>query len=320
MGSGWPILALSPGRAQLFDRDRVLEYTGSIGAPEREALLEQCDAAFFAPGSVRPAQREESGEGLYWDPPGRELREFLSFCRASAVNAGGLRCATREAFPLPLEALRLGGEWSTAFPIARMHARDASLGLAAVTPDAPGPPRKLVWFNPAGKPELPVARAEAEAVFEILEQSPGPARFIARGLSDHEWYELYDSHDVVFYYGHGQSVAGHPAILTRNGRAPFFAPLADEPESSESADRRCLVFAACLSGGAQVVFRNQSGAVVYPLCRLADRSSEYLPDFCRAFAQGASVPAALLAAARADAARGDLRRFLFRLQGVGRFC
>ncbi|MCR9144337.1 MAG: hypothetical protein NXI24_18970 [bacterium] len=322
----WPILSFHPGRAQFFDRDCALEYSGSLAAPERGTLLEQCDAAFAdAKTAADPDRREDIAGRLHWDPADRELREFLSLVRERARQAGGLRLVSREALQLPAEALRLGGEWSTSFPIVRMHARDAGLGFgdayAHASSEEPGgrrPYRKLVWFNPAGEPELPAARSEAQAVFDQLEQAPGPTRFIARSLSDHEWYELYDSHDLVFYFGHGETVAGHPAILTKNGRAPFFAPPGFGASGANGAGRRCLVFAACLRGGEQLLFRNQAGAIVYPVCRLADRPAEFLLDFCRALAKGgASIPEAMLAACQADAASGDIRRFLFRLQGAG---
>ena len=238
------------------------------------------------------------------------------------MRAGGLRVHVRS--PLPLEALRCGGDWAASFPIVRMQAIDAGVANFAGTiqstsyggeGEIAGSPelRKLVWFNPAGEPTLPCARTEAEKIFEILERAPGPTRFLARALNDHEWYELYDSHDVIFYYGHGLTVGGHPAILSRNGRAPFFAPVAANPERAAG---RLLVFAACLSGG-QTSFRNHTGAVVYPTCRLADRPSDFLIEFCEAWRSGLRIPAAFAAAARRDEAAGDMRRFVFRLQGAG---
>lgn len=319
--ASWPILQLGPGRAQFFDQDLVLEYSGPISAPAREPLLEACEAALIS----APARSIKKYPGLYWNPADEGLREFLSNCRQRIGLAGGLRCFSREA--LPVEALRCGGDWSAAFPMFRMHPIDAGLESRPVLaesaspvpenspPEDGGSLRKLVWFNPAGEPELPAARAEAEAVFAMLEQAPGPSRFVARELTDHEWYELYDSHDVVFYYGHGQSVGGHPAILTRNGRAPFFAPV-PAAVGPEVSTRRCLVFAACLAGGGEVVFRNRNGAVIYPICRLADRPSRFLLDFCQAFLSEKSIPDAMFAASRLDAIGGDMRRFVFRLQGA----
>ena len=47
------------------------------------------------------------------------------------------------------------------------------------------------------------------------------------------------------------------------------------------------------SGGERSLFRNQSGAVLYPVCRLADRPSEFLTDFCRSFLQDRDAPAAV---------------------------
>ena len=328
--ASWPILAFGPGRAQLFEADGVLDYAGPIAYSPRESLLEELDASIAEALGTSDRNLADHLKRIFWEPADRELRDFLRVCGQRGRAAGGLRVASRETHSPPVESLALDGEWSRDFPILRMHAQDA--GLAAAVPgtsavDAGGSGadvsqrapserralRKLVWFNPAGEPPLPAARREAETVFEIMQEFEGHARFVGRALSDHEWYELYDSHDLVF---HGQSVAGHPVIDTKNGRAPFFAPTG---AGASNTGGRCLVFAACLTGGEQTYFRNQSGAILYPVCRLADRPSAFLTDFCRKLLTGRAASLAVHAAARADAERGDVRRFLFRLQGAGDF-
>ncbi len=344
--ASWPILAFGPGRAQLFEADRVLEYAGPIGFTPRESLLEELDASITERSTesmeVSRGSRPQVADRLkriFWEPADRELRDFLRACGQRARAMGGLRLVSRESYSPPVESLAVDGEWSRDFPILRMHAQDASLAATSseasrnISLEAAGAGgsaedessewpqkrralRKLVWFNPAGEVALPAARREAEAIFAIMQEYDGPARFVGRTLGDHEWYELYDSHDLVFYYGHGQSVAGHPVIDTKNGRAPFFAPTGAGPSNNSG---RCLVFAACLAGGEQTYFRNQSGAILYPVCRLADRPSAFLADFSRSLLAGRPAPLAVHAAARADADRGDVRRFIFRLQGAGDF-
>ena len=311
----WPVLEAAPGRSVLVGAgpvfDTALEFTGALSGPlpagrDLEQLLTDSEADLARGRTIDP-------QPFLWQPASHAAQQFLEICHAEALRAGGLYVYDRQG--LAIECLHTGGDWAASFPLVRMQARDASVARPVGSPSGPATTQEtnvLVFYNPAGEPALPEARREAERLVNCFSEKQINVHYVARTLLDHEWYELYLAHQVVFYFGHGHNVSGHPAIETRDGLAPFFAPIETGGESDG-----LLVFAACLQGGATLRFRNQGGAILYPICRLADRPSGYVLDFAQALLEGETIPTARWRAARQDAAAGDLRRYVFRLQGHG---
>ncbi len=266
-----------------------------------------------------PPLSKEDFRKLTWRP-GSESAAFLRLVHRRALGAGGLRFSGLEN--PPLESLRLHGaegeDWAAAFPIVRMNERSH---LTDEEHDFRSPVRRriLIYVNPAGEPALPEAAREGQEILALLEAAgPGlEVRYIARNLSEHEWFEAVADADVVLYFGHGRNIGGYPAIPlgargTVDGYAPFFpGTVLGGPEPS------LFVFAACLPDAGELSFDRQ-GTFVYPVCRIADRPSRFVRDFCEQLFVGESAGSPALAfhtACRRDREHGDIRRFLFRLQG-----
>lgn len=216
------------------------------------------------------------------------------------MGAGGLRVFTDLASP-PVEALPadLHGErsWSELFPVVRVG---RTAGPAKHVEDSS---EVLIYCNPAGD-ALPEARKEAEL---LLSRYSGRAQAFFRTLNKEELEDAVRSSSLVFYSGHARLIEGHVAIPGKSGWMPLISRAAG-PLSSKA-----FVLNACLEDGAR--FAGPGGLFIHPIARIADRPTAFLFDLLDAWKTRAEVSEAFHHACREDARRGDIRRFVYRMQG-----
>lgn len=300
---GPPLLALAPGFRALYAGGQVFEYDGALAAPDADyrKLLESAEYE-------RARQRPADSDALAWRPAGEALRQFLRECEVRADAAGQLLIHSRLDPPAPLEALRLdGGDWASRFGVVRIAARRAELLTPARARPAGQKPRLLVYWNPAGGDPLPAARREAEEAAALFE-SKADVRFVARSLSPGELDEAVAAADCLCYYGHGQSAAGQPLAPAGRDWTPLISAAA-----VASGPLDWVAYQACHVGEEPLRPRG-ARAVLYPACRIADRTTAYNRTLLTALADDMPLWQAARAAARADATEGDVRRFMFRVQ------
>lgn len=303
----------SGAQTLLYDRSGVTVLPAALGAPAGRVRTLEALEADLARG------RAVSTETLRWRPESPERIAFLADVRAAAREGQGLRFHGYIGEDAPLEACAPGDEddWTTEFPILRLSQRPAGAGLYAGrrrgdvleprSPDPDGRPANsaavLIYSNPLGD-ELPGAREEAERARELF--AGAGTHFIGRPLGETEWRHAFESARLILYFGHGKNVSGLPAIPGPEDWLPFV------PAGSPGG--RMIFFNACLDGGSGGL-RTPGHFCIHPICRIADRPAPFASVLLRAWRDLGDPARAFVAAARADRDAGDLRRFVFRMQG-----
>ncbi|MBE7438275.1 MAG: hypothetical protein HS115_07440 [Spirochaetales bacterium] len=260
----------------------MLHYPDLVAGESRQSSLEQAEERLA---------RGRHPEDLSWQPVSVNLRGYLRDCISVASSSSRLLVNLRPPLDLPLESFGTP-PLSVTLPVVRLTPQKRNFLKEEGT-------RVLVFCNPAAdlKEHLP----EAEA---ISGNFPG-CTFLHRQLRAEEWWELARSHDVIFYLGHGRLVEGLPVI---SGREGLFSLL---PRTLNN--RKLIVFGACLEGKGQWQVTNCS--FLGPICRIADRKSDFLSDFSRALSRGQPVDRAYLHACQLSMGKGDARHHIFRLHG-----
>ena len=316
----WPHLFLLGNRA-LYTRggeslriDRPLTpppaYTGRL--EEAEALL-----------AIRtdPEARRSLNQKLLWQDPDPVARQFLEFCYTRAVENGGIYLHPYLGQDLPLEALARAARDERPILVLRVRENEFIPGqpeepeFATLPGGSERKIRALVYYNPLAEPALPMAETQALQIHAELAEVC-EARYIARGLRAAELEENYLEADIIYYYGHGREVQGHPVIPAPGG----WIPLLEQNYAPERYHSKILIFGACLDGAADRLGLPQflAGVALYPVCRIADRNAGFLENMTRAWRQGNSLITAYRRALEADSDRSDIRRFIFNLQGENR--
>lgn len=231
----------------------------------------------------------------FWKVPAG-CESFFSEVRRRAERAGGLRVYSPGASP-PVEAIALeASSWAELFPIVRV-------GRPVEQPGSAPADGVFIYCNPQGE-ELPQARREAE---QMLERFSGRAQAFFRTLNREEIDELIGASALIFYFGHARLIEGHTAIPGQTGWMPLIS------RAAGSLCGKAFVLAACLEDGAR--FAAPGGLFIHPVSRLADRPSRFLPDLLDAWKAPADLAAAWLRACSLDSECGDIRRFVYRMQG-----
>lgn len=311
----WPVLSLLGGSSVLLTGGEARLFSNPIIVSEsRSALLESGEFDLARGRAIDLA-------ALFWKPSSLQARHFLEFCLQSARQMGGIRIHSLFGMDLPLEALEREDERDESSPIFLRLQEMIFQGPAFPAPLAPGPvdeeSRKpesgrrniFVYFNPAGDRPLPQARSDSEEMVNLL-LSSGDVNYTARSLSEGELHEKIDRAEIVFYFGHGKTIEGFPAIPSPEGWIPFSTRPAGEIES-----RKIFIFAACLEERALPAYF-PPGCAVYPCCRIADRKSDFVADLIGAWIEGYSFLGAFQRARILDKRKKDIRRFVFRIQGL----
>lgn len=285
--NAWPILQFDPGSTSFLVNGECIRIPVSATFPvSRFAALEQAERDLALGRRIDP-------DSLLWNPP-ELLQELLTFAFECANMSGGLRVSSSVGCP-PIEAVLTDNcVWCETFPILHLSNLESLDGFRTVHR---GDLHTLVYFNPAGEP-LPIARKEAEQFCREGENVRG----IFRTLSEEELAAEIRSAARIIYLGHAKSVAGRPAIPGPEG----FIPLIPR-EAGPVATRRFLLL-ACLEAAEQLIV--PGGRFIRPLCRIADRQSDFTLKL-----MSDSGPAGFLAACQSDANAGDVRRFIYRQQG-----
>ena len=305
----WPLLSLLGSRAVLYPpRGAPLQYEAApAGQENRGRILEEIELDLARGKNPDPTR-------VYWSVPEKNLRRFLETCRRLGWEAGGLRQHALFGADLPLEALARSSEEKKELMVLRLREQsfgDQGAGEPEEESSSVGrPPRVFIYFNPLGDPPLPHAREESSLAYDLF-QERAETRYLGRPLSGEELNEHYSWADIILYFGHGKQVGGLPAIPGAQG----FFPFPDLGGGPADYPGKIAIFAACLEKEAPPP-AFAAGAALYPACRIADRASPFLGDLFRSWAGGRDLMGAFRVASESDAARGDIRRFIFRLQGM----
>ncbi|MBL8018943.1 MAG: hypothetical protein JNM27_04680 [Leptospirales bacterium] len=286
--NSWPILQFEPGGTSFLVNGECIRIPISATfPPSRFLALEQAER------DLALGRHLDNADSLLWNPPER-LRELLAFAFECANASGGLRVSSRVGCP-PIEAISTANRvWCETFPILHL----SNLGsLDGFRPAERADLHTLVYFNPAGEP-LPIARKEAEQFCREGENVRG----IFRTISEEELAAEIRSADRIIYLGHAKCVAGRPAVPGPEGFIPFV------PREAGPVATRSFLLLACLEAAEQLII--PGGRFIRPVCRIADRRSEFPLKL-----MADSGPAGFLAACQNDALAGDVRRFIYRLQG-----
>ncbi len=232
----------------------------------------------------------------FWKVPAG-CESFFAQVRHCAERSGGLRVYCNGASP-PVEALaQEARSWAELFPIVRVGRPVEQIPAAGRTDGV------LIYCNPQGE-DLPRARAEAE---ETLARFSGRAQAFFRTLGREELDEQIAASCMIFYFGHAKLIEGHTAIPGQTGWMPLIS------RAAGSLSCRTFVLSACLEDGAR--FAGPGGLFIHPVSRVADRPSRFLADLLDGWTAPAELSAAWLRACRLDSERGDIRRFIYRMQG-----
>ena len=307
----WPLLSLLGSRAVLYESGQALTHRfAPLNFQDRIKLLEDGEERLARGKPVTPDE-------FHWHPGDAGLARFLTHCRERALATGGLRLHALLGDDIPLEALpaskdgNAGAQGDPAIIRLTEIAFEKYLGHPAAPAPAigetPDPPRVLIYFNPHEEPELPAAREESRVLAEKLDGRCDD-RYIARALDETEWRGHLEWADVVFYFGHGRNISGAPAIPSPSGWMPF-------GPAGVALARKAFFFSACYRGPAAGT-RVPGGCALFPLCRLADRPAPFLGDLVDNWLSGAELWRAYRHAVEQDARVGDMRRFVFQLQGL----
>jgi hypothetical protein len=282
----WPLLHFDQ-ETLFFDEAECLTLPHPIHYPaNRASLLAQLE---------QDLARGRRVDRPFWNVPAG-CDAFFAHVRQRAERAGGLRVYSNGASP-PVEALALEAQsWAELFPIVRV-------GRPVEQPHGAAGDGVLIYCNPEGE-DLPLARAEAD---EMLRRFSGRAQAFFRTLAREELDEQIRTSSLVFYFGHARLIEGHTAIPTATGWMPLLS------RSSGPLSSRTFVLSACLEDGAR--FAGPGGLFIHPVSRLADRPSRFLQDLFDAWTAPGELSAAWLRACTLDCERGDIRRFIYRLQG-----
>lgn len=283
----WPLLQFGPETLFFFEAE-CYSLPHSITAPAgRALLLAQLE---------QDLARGRRIEAPVWAAPAG-CESFFGLVRDSALRAGGLRVFSDQASP-PVEALaaEMHATWSELFSIVRVG-RAAPFAREKRSPDV------LIYCNPAGE-ALPEARREAE---ELLSRYAGKAEAFFRTLSREELEESIRRSSLVFYSGHAKLIEGHVAIPSAAGWMPLIS------RGAGSLTSKAFILNACLEDGAR--FAGPGGLFIHPIARIADRPSAFLFDLLDSWKTEGELGEAFRNACILDAKRGDVRRFVYRMQG-----
>jgi len=275
----WPVLVEAGSRRYLLSGGESIASEFPFPHPQTyESLLEEAE--------VRLSLGRPSGLDSSLFVPD----EFLNLTFDRARRAGGLRVLSLTGHPVPLELFRL--HTGDSFPILHFSTPRSQV--------SPVPRKVFLYDNPAGE-VLPEARREALEAFDIL--SPAvDTHFCGRTLDAEEYSRHFQSADIVVYYGHGKLISGLPAIPAKEGFIPLLPGLS----------RPFVIFCGCLSLSGQM---KSDGMMLFPLCRVSDRKSAFIPEFLSLWAAGDRLWSAYGRASSRDLQRGDIRSLLYRWSG-----
>ena len=302
--SGWPLVSLLGTKTVLYHNAAAVSFSGA--APDlthRGELLKLLEYEI--------ARGKSFNAGLLdWKPPD-ELHAFFTHCRRAGADAGGIRMHGLFGVDVPLEAL---AQTDKNEELVVLRLTDSQFNGSHIDADPCFPsnsyPKVLVYFNPMEAPPLPWARKDSEEIFELL-GSQGESRYIARGLSQFELKEHANWADIIVYFGHGKSIAGFPTVPA----IPNWAPFPDKNPANFM--NKIIIFAACQERSGSIT-RFPSGCSIFPVCRIADRKSDFIHDLIESWKSGHNLYAAFRTAMRRDAEKNDIRRFVFYIQGHNR--
>lgn len=259
-----------------------MQYPDIIAGESRRSSLEEAEER-LARGRAAP--------DLSWLPASPTLAGYLRDCLEFAFARKRLFVAVRSPLDLPLESFGVA-PLSVRLPVVRLIAQKRTFLREEGN-------RVLVYCNPAADLTRHVHESEAIAAFFPA------ATYLHRQLGAEEWWEQARAHDVIFYLGHGRLVEGLPVIPGREGHFSLLPRMLN--------NRKLIVFGACLEGQGQWQVANCS--FLGPICRIADRHSDFLIDFTRAFSGGQAVDQAFWYACQESQSKGDARHHIFRLHG-----
>ncbi|MCB1175753.1 MAG: hypothetical protein KDK39_19415 [Leptospiraceae bacterium] len=296
------LLLFLPGRVLFYTEAQVLEtrLVYNFGSMERRlAALEELEARMAREGQPGAADlmsihTEDFGDSPFWQ------RVY-----DSGIFHGEILVHFYTEQSIPIEFFHTAGqEWVCHFAIRLVQSIESARQTPGQHLNAKSR-QTLVWLNPLG-PDLSVARQEAMQLAELL-GARSDVRLVSRALSEFEYQEALHDADLFIYLGHARFRHGQVLI-------PLGADWLPMLWHGLSPGLSLVILAACLDTDMRLL-QSTGPAFVHPLCRIADRPTVFLEQFLSSLTRGLDQSSAWLAACRADAQSGDIRRRLMRLQG-----